>query len=206
DRTTRGSRPSATAGRRAGGARDVAEGRRRDSDSMWPNRANASRLSPSRSADRAAGRARDAIPHSRPGRRDPMFQPPAPLALRAVAALACLVAPRVHASTTETGPTKMLRSPTVSATQIAFAYAQNIWIVDRSGGAARRLTSFQGQASNPHFSPDGNWIAFSGEYAGNLDVYVVGASGGEPRRLTWHPVADDVPGWTPDRPSVVFPP
>jgi tricorn protease len=68
------------------------------------------------------------------------------------------------------GPTKMLRSPTVSATQIAFAYAQNIWVVPRAGGDARRLTSFQGQASNPRFSPDGHWLAFSGEYAGNLDV------------------------------------
>src|SRR5438477_3312217 len=108
----------------------------------------------------------------------------------------------VHAQ--NSNGTRLLRSPTVSATQIAFAYAQNIWIVPRAGGAARRLTSFQGQASNPHFSPDGKWIAFSGEYAGNLDVYVVGASGGEPRRLTWHPFADDVQGWTPDGKSVVF--
>ena len=100
--------------------------------------------------------------------------------------------------------TKMLRSPTVSATQIAFAYAQNIWVVDRAGGEARRLTSFQGQASNPHFSPDGKWIAFSGEYAGNLDVYAVPAAGGEPKRLTWHPGADDVQGWTPDGKEIVF--
>ena len=100
--------------------------------------------------------------------------------------------------------TKMLRSPTVSATQIAFAYAQNIWVVDRAGGTARRVTSFQGQASNPRFSPDGKWIAFSGDYAGNLDVYVVPSSGGEPKRLTWHPGADEVQGWTPDGRSVVF--
>ena len=48
--------------------------------------------------------------------------------------------------------TRLLRSPTVSATQIAFAYANNIWVVERSGGLARRLTSFQGQTTNPHFS------------------------------------------------------
>ena len=83
--------------------------------------------------------------------------------------------------------TRLLRSPTVSATQIAFAYANNIWVVERAGGLARRLTSFQGQTTNPHFSPDGQWIAFSGEYAGNTDVYVVPAEGGEPKRLTWHP-------------------
>ena len=102
------------------------------------------------------------------------------------------------------GPTKMLRSPTVSETQIAFAYANNIWVVERAGGAAKRLTSFQGQAANPRFSPDGQSIAFSGEYAGNQDVYVVAAQGGEPRRLTWHPGADLVQGWTPDGRSVLF--
>jgi tricorn protease len=101
-------------------------------------------------------------------------------------------------------PTRLLRSPTVSATEIAFAYANNIWVVERAGGIARRLTSFQGQTLNPHFSPDGKRIAFSGEYAGNTDVYVVPAEGGEPRRLTWHPVPDLVQGWTPDGTRVVF--
>jgi len=47
--------------------------------------------------------------------------------------------------------TRLLRSPTVSATQIAFTYANNIWVVDRAGGVARRVTSFQGQTTNPHF-------------------------------------------------------
>jgi len=100
--------------------------------------------------------------------------------------------------------TRLLRMPTVSATEIAFAYANNIWIVDRAGGHARRLTSFQGQTSNPHFSPDGKWVAFSGEYGGNIDVYVVSSEGGEPRRLTWHPSPDLVQGWTPDGASILF--
>ena len=100
--------------------------------------------------------------------------------------------------------TRLLRTPTVSSTQIAFAYANNIWVVPRAGGSARRLTSFQGQTANPHFSPDGRWIAFSGEYAGNFDVYVVPSDGGEPRRLTWHPGADQVEGWTPDGKSILF--
>lgn len=108
------------------------------------------------------------------------------------------------ASTPNGGATRLLRSPTVSATQIAFAYANNIWIVERAGGMARRLTSFQGQTSNPHFSPDGKWVAFSGEYAGNNDVYVVPSEGGEPKRLTWHPGSDLVQGWTPDGKAVMF--
>ena len=104
----------------------------------------------------------------------------------------------------EPGGTRLLRMPTVSATQIAFAYANNVWVVERAGGHARRLTSFAGQTGNPHFSPDGKLIAFSGEYAGNLDVYVIPSEGGEPRRLTWHPGADTVQGWTPDGTRIVF--
>jgi tricorn protease len=107
--------------------------------------------------------------------------------------------------TSANGPsTRLLRSPSVSTTHIAFAYANNIWVVERAGGAARRLTSFQGQTQNPHFSPDGKWIAFSGEYAGNNDVYVVASEGGEPKRLTWHPGSDVVQGWTPDGAAVMF--
>src|SRR5215510_8582469 len=102
------------------------------------------------------------------------------------------------------GQTRLLRTPTVTATQIGFAYANNIWVVPRAGGSAKRLTSFQGQTANPHFSPDGRWIAFSGEYAGNFDVYLVSSDGGEPKRLTWHPGADIVEGWTPDGKSILF--
>ena len=101
-------------------------------------------------------------------------------------------------------PTKLLRSPAISPTHIAFAYANNIWIVERAGGTARRLTSFPGTTSNPHFSPDGLTIAFTGEYAGNTDVYTIPAEGGEPKRLTWHPGGDTVQGWMPDGKSIMF--
>ena len=100
--------------------------------------------------------------------------------------------------------TRMLRMPTVSETQIAFTYANNLWVVDRAGGSARRLTSFRGETSNPQFSPDGRTIAFTASYGGNADVFVVPAIGGEPKRLTWHPSPDLVQGWTPDGGTVVF--
>lgn len=100
--------------------------------------------------------------------------------------------------------TRLLRTPTVSATHIAFAYANNIWVVERAGGTARRLTSFQGVTVNPKFSPDGKTIAFTASYAGNSDVYTVPVEGGQPTRLTWHPGGDVVQGWTPDGKNVVF--
>ncbi|MCY7379875.1 MAG: protease, partial [Gemmatimonadaceae bacterium] len=98
----------------------------------------------------------------------------------------------------------MLRSPSVSARHITFAHAGNIWIVERAGGAARRLTSFAGEASSPKLSPDGSKVAFSAQYAGNVDVYVLPTDGGEPKRLTYHPGADLVQGWTPDGMEIVF--
>ncbi len=100
--------------------------------------------------------------------------------------------------------TRLLRQPSVSATQIAFTYAGDIWVCNRDGGDARRLTSSPGMEFVPHFSPDGKQIAYTGEYASNLDVYVVDVVGGTPRRLTWHPGNDFVGDWTPDGKSVVF--
>lgn len=99
---------------------------------------------------------------------------------------------------------RMFRYPTVSATQIAFVYAGDIWVVPRAGGAATRLSSPRGEESFPRFSPDGTRIAFSANYDGNVDVYVVSAAGGEPVRLTHHPMEDRVLGWHPDGKRVLF--
>ncbi|MGH7471005.1 MAG: hypothetical protein ACRENP_23905, partial [Longimicrobiales bacterium] len=96
------------------------------------------------------------------------------------------------------GGTRLLRNPSMSATSIAFEYGNDIWVAPKTGGDARRITSFQGQETDPHFSPDGRFLAFSAQYGGNTDVYVVPAEGGEPKRLTWHPGADGVTGWTHD--------
>jgi tricorn protease len=98
----------------------------------------------------------------------------------------------------------LLQKPTLSAKEIAFVYAGDLWIVGREGGAARRLTSGAGVETNPHFSPDGTEIAFTGEYDGNVDVYVVAAAGGVPRRLTWHPAPDQTEGWSPDGKQILF--
>jgi tricorn protease len=94
--------------------------------------------------------------------------------------------------------TRLLRHPTVSRDSIAFEYAGDLWIVSRSGGLARRLTSTQGVELDPYFSPDGSQIAFTSTVAGNTDVYVVPTNGGDPKRLTYHPGIDRVRGWTPD--------
>ncbi len=98
----------------------------------------------------------------------------------------------------------LLQSPTLSKTQIAFAFGGDIWIVSRAGGDAQRLVTGSGILSHPIFSPDGNMVAYTGNYDGNDDVYVVASAGGEPRRLTYHPSSDVAVGWTNDGQNVLF--
>ncbi len=97
----------------------------------------------------------------------------------------------------------LVQSPTMNKTQIVFAYGGYLWSVPRQGGEARQLTT-GGHESGPKFSPDGNWIAFTGQYDGNIDAYVMPADGGEPKRLTWHPDPDVVDGWTPDGTKILI--
>ncbi|MGC2230359.1 MAG: PDZ domain-containing protein [Candidatus Acidiferrum sp.] len=102
------------------------------------------------------------------------------------------------------GPTRLLRYADISKDNVVFVYAGDLWIASREGGAARRLTSHVGEELFPKFSPDGKWIAFTGEYDGNPDVYLISAEGGEPKRLTYHPSDDIVLGWTPDGKDILF--
>ena len=98
----------------------------------------------------------------------------------------------------------LYRSPTMNKTHIVFVFAGDLWRVPRSGGTAVRLTSGIGNETNPRFSPDGNWIAFTGQYDGNTDIFVIPSTGGEPRRLTYHPGNDGVIGWTPDGKFIIL--
>jgi tricorn protease len=100
--------------------------------------------------------------------------------------------------------TRLLNHPAVSAANIAFVYADDLWVADLDGKNVRRLTSTGNVESAPFFSPDGQTIAFSAGHEGNIDVYVVPASGGSPQRLTWHPGADVARGFTPDGKAVLF--
>jgi tricorn protease len=99
---------------------------------------------------------------------------------------------------------RLMRMPAVSASQVAFVYGGDIWVVARSGGTAQRLSTPKGTEGLPRFSPDGALLAFTGNYDGNTDVYVVPASGGMPARLTHHPAQDLVLGWYPDGRSLLI--
>jgi tricorn protease len=108
--------------------------------------------------------------------------------------------PPTHSS----NETLLLKQPTLSADHIGFLYAGDVWVADLDGQHPQRLTAQKGRKLNPLFSPDGNWLAFSGNYDGSLSVYVTSIAGGSPQRLTYHPGDDIVRGWTPDGAQIVF--
>ncbi len=95
--------------------------------------------------------------------------------------------------------TLLLRNPDISKDHVTFVYGGDIWIADKNGQNAKRLTTNPGVELNPMFSPDGSQIAFTGNYDGNTDVYTIPVSGGEPKRITFHPTADLVRGWLNDK-------
>ena len=110
---------------------------------------------------------------------------------------------------------RLLRFPDIHKDKIAFVYGGDLWLVSSSGGTARRITSHPGRELFPKFSPDGNWLAFTGQYDGNFNVYVMPSEGGQPKQLTFYqgsaqPLTDrmgilnQVIGWTPDGKSIVF--
>lgn len=113
-----------------------------------------------------------------------------------IAALAALLLPA--AATAQTTPVQLLREPGLSATEICFTFAGDIWLVPRAGGDARRLTASPGTESGCRFSADGKWVAYTNTTNNNPDVYVIATMGGTPTRLTYHPAIDVVRGWSPD--------
>jgi len=98
----------------------------------------------------------------------------------------------------------LFRFPDVSATQIVFSYANDIWLVPKDGGTAIRLSSPPGMETYPRFSPNGKQVAFTGNYDGNRDVYVLPVTGGIPLRLTTHGYSDRVVDWQPDGKRILF--
>ena len=129
---------------------------------------------------------------------------------RSLLALALAAAPALAADE----PTKFLRFPDIHGDRVVFTHAGDLWTASTAGGTATRLTAHPGLELFAKFSPDGEWIAFTGQYDGDEQVYVARASGGEPRQLTFYlahgPLAPRwgydnlVYGWSPDGASVFF--
>ncbi|NJK32496.1 MAG: hypothetical protein HC927_08835 [Deltaproteobacteria bacterium] len=97
----------------------------------------------------------------------------------------------------------MMRNPAISQNHIAFAYANDLYIVSRDGGMAAPLASPPGPEAFPRFSPDGDAIVFVGNYEGGRDLYVIdlnpdGSAASLARRITHHPAGEIPTHWFED--------
>jgi len=92
----------------------------------------------------------------------------------------------------------MMRYPAISSTSIAFVYANKLWVVSKAGGTAVPVANPSGRLAYPKFSPDGETLAFTGNYDGNPDLYTIPVAGGIPTRVTHNPAAEILCNWTPD--------
>ena len=131
-----------------------------------------------------------------------------------------MFAPCVHALAVLAGAavavaqTRLLRFPDLHGEQVVFTYAGDLWRAPLAGGTAVRVTSARGVELFAKYSPDGRWIAFTGQLDGDEQVCIVPSDGGDVRQLTWYPARGPLPdrwghdqqvcGWTPDGSAVLF--
>ncbi len=90
------------------------------------------------------------------------------------------------------------RSPTIHGDNIVFTAEGDLWKYDLISGKSQRLTTHHGMETQASFSPDGNYIAFTGEYEGPSEIYIIPASGGKPERLTYEENSPLISQWTSD--------
>lgn len=96
-----------------------------------------------------------------------------------------------------------------AAAYIALALSRdgNVGAAGRGGIAASfaRLTGDAGVEWFPSLSPDGKWLVYAGDAAGNRDIYLQSVGGQNAINLTADsPADDDQPAFSPDGESIAF--
>ena len=66
------------------------------------------------------------------------------------------------------------------------------------------FTSGEGLSVFPSWSPDGTWIAYASDEAGNLDIWKKPIDGGEAIQITTGPYDESQPAWSPDGRQIAF--
>jgi eukaryotic-like serine/threonine-protein kinase len=110
------------------------------------------------------------------------------------------------------------RALVVAAAVLALGVAGGLWwwrtsrIAEFSSSAPgapvsrnlTRLTFGTGLHTDVTFSPDGRFIAYASDRAGNFDIWVQPVAGGDAVQITRSPADDTQPDWSPDGSTLVF--
>ena len=83
-------------------------------------------------------------------------------------------------------------------------YLTQVWTASASGGDAYQMTFGEKPSTNPDWSPDSRWIAFTSSRSGKNNLYLMRSTGGEAEMIT--DVKSGVGGfaWSPDGKWVAF--
>ncbi|MGH9766126.1 MAG: TolB family protein, partial [Blastocatellia bacterium] len=83
-------------------------------------------------------------------------------------------------------------------------YLTQIWMASASGSDAYQMTFGEKPSTNPDWSPDSKWIAFTSSRSGKNNLYLMRSTGGEAEMIT--DVKSGVGGfaWSPDSKWIAF--
>jgi eukaryotic-like serine/threonine-protein kinase len=82
---------------------------------------------------------------------------------------------------------------------------RDLWLFDVANGTPSHFTFDPAEETNPTWSPDGNWIAFSSNEKGHMDIYKKEATGtGKPELLLQSSELKVVESWTPDGRFILY--
>lgn len=89
-------------------------------------------------------------------------------------------------------------------TTIIFDLLGDLYTMPISGGEAKKITSGMAFSNQPHFSPDGQFIAFVSDRGGAENVWISDADGSNPKQLSQDEQVEFAsPTWTPDGQYVI---
>ena len=84
------------------------------------------------------------------------------------------------------------------------AFSRNIWVLEVATRKLRQFTASSSREGHPHWSPDGEKLAFLSNRSGSMQIHLVRLDGGEARRLTSNPTSVESFVWSPDGRRIAF--
>ncbi len=83
-------------------------------------------------------------------------------------------------------------------------YLTQVWMANADGSDAYQMTFGEKPSTNPDWSPDGKWIAFTSSRSGKNNLYLLRSAGGEAEMITDVKSGVGAFAWAPDGKWIAF--